>query len=281
MNKIIILLTKYSPYLREKISTKSIISKLIILLCLVNTLSAQDNQRIKEKLINYTTPVDNIYKHHEKFSDISIEDIKFENDNITFRYNGRQYSFRFDRIGANFSDTSNISNNVNIYTSFDQVYYIQKQRLSRNFSLDIFLGSHFIKDASLFSTALNIEYPLTNKDNLGTYINSYLEKGQTNLGFLYQRTVFDNIYIKTGLELNYVHRNWSMLEKYDYPEKDRYYELSNSFYSSFFLEPALEFTTGKITIRQSMVANFIFLHDEITGLAYHLRPVIKIGYKLF
>ncbi|MCF7886502.1 MAG: hypothetical protein K9M80_08405, partial [Candidatus Marinimicrobia bacterium] len=144
-----------------------------------------------------------------------------------------------------------------------------------------FIGNSFLKDESFTSLEVDLEYLLSDNSRLGSYCNHYLGRGQTNLALFYKYKYSNNINMRAGLDLNYMNSDWALMEKYSYPDENKIYKIKNSFSASFFIEPGIEFNQGNLYIRQTVVTNFIFLSGNVTGLAYHFRPVINIGYRIF
>jgi hypothetical protein len=171
--------------------------------------------------------------------------------------------------------------------SGSQIYYKKSQsnrgafNLFKDYSIALFLGSHFLENESFVSLGINFDYLIGKEQQVGADFNTYLDRGQTNLALHYNYDYTDNIYIKSGLGLHYASSDWALLEKFEYPDHKRNYQLDNSFFSSFFIEPGLIFSRGKLEIKQSVIASFALVSGDVKGIAYTLQPTIKILYRLF
>jgi hypothetical protein len=253
---------------------------LVFILILLSWLPAEVT-KTKQALLNHTLPMPNLYKDYEKHTGIALKNLSVGENFILIKKEGREYQYFFDVPGANFSDSDRLTEKVNLYTLFNRVYYIEAQKFSENYSLFLMAGSHFFKDDNIFSINLSMDYWLNQKSKIGININDYTDYGQSNAALFYSYKISEIFDVKTGIELHYLRKKHLLSDLFSFPNDKKDYDLENSFYPSFFIDPGIVFKSGRFTIRQGITARFFIVTGNVTGLAWHLQPAIKIGYRIF
>lgn len=235
----------------------------------------------KQQLLQHTLPMANLFENYQKHSNISINDIEIKESSITIKKDGIDYRYAYELIGANFSSINRITDKVNIYTLFNQVYFIEALKFSDSYSVNFLLGNHFLSNGNITSIDLVLDHFVSTNSRVGIAISDYTDYRQSNFLLFYNYKYSKIIDIKAGLGFHYLWKNHDLVDEFDFPGDEKKYTLKSSIYSSFFINPGVEFRSGRFSIRQGIHCRFILLGGNLTGLAYQLKPVIQIGYRIF
>lgn len=224
----------------------------------------------------------NIFEVYQKHANIPLDNIKIKDGEIEFISDDSLYTFHFEKkIGANFSSYPRITNRLNIFTDEEKVYYIEALHFFDIFSLELNSGVHFSQKSYFSEIGFNLVYQKNENLEFGLGLSDFTNFGQTNASIFCDYTRYNIVNIIAGINL---HKQWVKrdLGKYfDFPKDHQIYKMENGYYSSFFINPGIEFQSGKFSIRQGIEADFIFLFGENIGIAHQTKAILQLSYRLF
>ena len=235
----------------------------------------------KERLLECTMPMANIFQDFTVFSDVSLNNLDISADSVKFNLEDTLYKFHYRAIGANFSRLSGISGRMNIYTNSSEVYYIESLGLQEQYDLTIGIGSHFLANDNIIDLHLTGRYSFSEDQTLGLEIMQLPDWQQTDLNLVYEQNFWRIASIKTGIGIHYLAQNMKLSDRYTFPDDELSYRLNASFFQTLFVEPGITFQAGRFYIHQGIRCNAVILTGKKNGIAYQIKPVIQLDYRLF
>ncbi len=252
--------------------------KILILISILTINLFADITEEKNIILKYTVPMVNIFQDYDQHLQVSIKNIEIRNKTLIIKTDNNEDKYFFEAIGANFAKSHQISNKVNIYTLLNTVYYIESLDKFENYSAIIQVGSEFGKNESITNYGIIINYKLSVKTDIGVGLNGHFNTGQLNLAFCHQYKYSNLVNVKTGFEVHFNLQSHDLSKQFKFPNESKNYVLSNSSYSSFFIDPGITFRSGKFQIRQGIKTRFLIMGGDIKGIAYHLHPFVELNY---